>query len=98
MEFIDYLLIIYLASIVLMSLIALIAFCKDKKKAVKGEMRTKEKTLLFLAIMNGAFGAFIGRKVAHHKTDKVYFSITIYFGMLMQVLALGAILLAEFVF
>ncbi len=34
--------------IILMSLIAFVAFLRDKKLAVKGAMRTKEKTLLGL--------------------------------------------------
>ncbi len=54
--------------IVLMSLLAFVAFLRDKKLAVKGAMRTKEKTLLGLAVLNGAIGAFLGRIVAHHKT------------------------------
>ncbi len=70
---------------VLMSLIALIAFVRDKNLAKNGAMRTKEKTLLGLAVLNGAIGAFVGRIVAHHKTEKKYFSLTIYLGMLCQI-------------
>ena len=43
-------LIIYLGLTVLFSFIALIAYFRDKKLAVKGKERTKEKTLLFLAV------------------------------------------------
>ena len=68
----------------------------DKKLAVKGAMRVKEKTLLLSAVLNGALGAVIGRILAHHKTDKVYFSITIYLALFFQVvvgvvLGLGAL-------
>lgn len=83
--------------VVLMSFVSFTAFLKDKKKAVKGEMRTKEKTLLMTAVLNGAFGAFIGRKVAHHKTDKGYFSFTIYMGMLFQAIILVILALFAFV-
>lgn len=75
---------IYAALIVLMSLIAFCTYCIDKKKAIKGQIRIKEKTLLGMAVLNGAVGAFIGRKVAHHKTDKIYFSITIYLSIICQ--------------
>lgn len=84
--------------IVLMSLFAFVAFLHDKKLAVKGAMRTKEKTLLGLAVLNGAIGAFLGRIVAHHKTDKSYFSLTIYLGLLCQIGALVFLGLYAFVF
>lgn len=86
-------LIIYLGLIVLFSLIALIAYFRDKKLAVKGKERTKEKTLLFLAVFFGSVGAFLGRILAHHKTDKKYFSAVIYFSMLMQAATIAALVI-----
>ena len=86
-------LIIYLGLTVLFSLIALIAYFRDKKLAVKGKERTKEKTLLFLAVFFGSVGAFLGRILAHHKTDKKYFSMVIYFSMLMQVVTIAALVI-----
>ena len=96
MNYNQWLFCIYAALIVIMSIAAFLMFSHDKKLAVKGAMRVKEKTLLQLAVLNGALGAFIGRIVAHHKTDKVYFSITIYLALLLQaivlvVLGLGAL-------
>lgn len=96
MTYNQWLFVIYAALIVIMSLAAFVMFNHDKKLAVKGAMRVKEKTLLQLAVLNGAVGAFIGRIVAHHKTDKTYFSITIYLALLLQaivfvVLGLGAL-------
>ena len=81
-----------------MSFVAIVLYKKDKNIAVKGngQMRIKEKTLLSVAVFNGAFGAFIGRKIAHHKTDKAYFSITIYLSMICQILVLAV--LAYFAF
>lgn len=86
-------LIIYLGLTVLFSFIALIAYFRDKKLAVKGKERTKEKTLLFLAVFFGSVGAFLGRILAHHKTDKKYFSMVIYFSMLMQVVTIAALVI-----
>ena len=86
-------LIIYLGLTVLFSLSALIAYFRDKKLAVKGKERTKEKTLLFLAVFFGSVGAFLGRILAHHKTDKKYFSMVIYFSMLMQAATIVALVI-----
>ena len=82
------LLIAYVGLIVIMSLIAIIAYASDKNKAIKGKERTKEKTLLFYAVFFGALGSLIGRILAHHKTDKIYFSIIIWFSLLLQALTL----------
>lgn len=82
------LLIAYVCLIVIMSLIAIVAYASDKRKAIKGKERTKEKTLLFYAVFFGALGSLIGRILAHHKTDKIYFSIIIWFSLLLQALTL----------
>ena len=82
------LLIAYVSLIVFMSLIAIVAYASDKRKAIKGKERTKEKTLLFFAVFFGALGSLIGRILAHHKTDKIYFSIIIWFSLLLQALSL----------
>ena len=86
-------LIIYLGLTALFSFVALIAYFRDKKLAVKGKERTKEKTLLFLAVFFGSVGAFLGRILAHHKTDKKYFSMVIYFSMLMQAATIVALVI-----
>lgn len=88
---------VYVATLVLMSLVSFTLFNKDKKLAVKGETRIKEKTLLCSSLLNGAIGAFIGRKVAHHKTDKKYFSFTIYLGLICQIALLVYLAVLAFV-
>lgn len=87
MSFEKILLIVYLAIIVFMSLVAIMLYGKDKKMAIKnsGPNRIKESKLLAVSAFGGAIGAFIGRIIFHHKTDKTYFSITIYFGLLLQI-------------
>lgn len=97
MTYFRILLLIDAALLVLMSLVTMIAFISDKKKAQSGKDRTKEKTLLGLTVLNGAFGAFIGRLIAHHKTDKGYFSLTIYVSMLLQTAVLAVLLSLAFV-
>ena len=80
----------YLGVLVLMSLITFFIFGKDKKMAQNGggPKRIKEKILLGGCALGGACGGFLGRIVFHHKTDKKYFSMTIYLGILVQVAAL----------
>jgi len=86
METLKILALAYIGFIVLMSLIAFFTYIKDKKMAEKNgnEVRIKEKTLLGMAAFGGALGAFFGRIVAHHKTNKGYFSFTIYVSLLLQ--------------
>ncbi|MCQ2414204.1 MAG: DUF1294 domain-containing protein [Clostridia bacterium] len=84
----------YLAVEILMSLVAFCLYGKDKKMAGNGtEVRIKEKTLLGLAAFGGAPGAFVGRIVFHHKTNKIYFSFVIYASLLLQVAAAIGIIL-----
>ncbi len=92
-----YILIGYLAMVLIMSLVAIVAYSNDKKKAVKGAERTKEKILLFFGVFFGALGSLIGRIIAHHKTDKSYFSIVIYFSLLTQVATLAYLAYIAFV-
>lgn len=85
-------LIIYIAYILLSSIMTFLLFCKDKKIAVKGTDRIKEKTLLSFVVFGGAIGGFIGRLVARHKTDKVYFSFTIYLSILLQAITAAVLI------
>ena len=97
----QWLLIIYAAYLIIMSIVTMSFFFKDKKMAVNNgnEVRIKEKTLLGLVCFGGALGGFLGRILAHHKTNKSYFSITIYFSLLLQlaVLALFALKALEII-
>lgn len=64
-----------------------IAFCAyglDKRRAVRGEWRISERTLLLLAFFGGAAGAFLGMKVFHHKTRHRKFSLGVPLLLLMQ--------------
>ncbi|MCQ2798653.1 MAG: DUF1294 domain-containing protein [Bacilli bacterium] len=95
MTFQQYLLIGYVIYLIIMSLITMFLFIKDKAMAKQNgnEVRIKEKTLLGFTCFGGAIGAFIGRILAHHKTNKGYFSFTIIVSLLLQVAVLGLIVL-----
>ena len=88
MNYKQILLIIYILYIILISLITFIAYKSDKEKAKSNQIRIKEKTLLFLSAFGGGIGAFLGRKVFHHKTDKSYFSIVIYSSLICEIIVL----------
>lgn len=92
--------VIYLAVLVFMSLITFFIFGKDKKMAVNGggPKRIKEKILLGFCSLGGAIGGSLGRIVFHHKTDKKYFSFTIYLGILVQVAALAFVGYIAFIY
>lgn len=78
-----------LAAILLMSAVTLIVFVADKRRAVKGQERVMEKTLLSLTACFGALGALIGRRVAHHKSNKAYFSIVIGCSLFLHAALIG---------
>lgn len=68
-----------------MSVISFITYGVDKARAKKEKNRVKEKTLLEMTILGGGVGALLGRIVFHHKTNKIYFSLTIYLAVLAQI-------------
>lgn len=80
--------IIYCAFLLLMSLIMLWLYKNDKKRAIKGQNRIKEKNLLLGSILGGAIGSFVGRIVFQHKIDKKYFSFVIYLNLLLEAVVL----------
>ena len=86
-------LLIYLAYLILFSLITIILFLVDKSFAKKeGHKRIKEKTLLFFCSIGGGIGGYFGRILAHHKTHKLYFSLIINLTVFLQLLILGAMI------
>ena len=50
------------------NMVAFAAFGIDKRKARKGCWRTPERTLMTMAAVGGALGAWLGMKTFHHKT------------------------------
>lgn len=56
--------------LIALNVISFILFGADKRKAKKDLYRISEKSLWISAILFGAFGAFAGMKIFHHKTKK----------------------------
>lgn len=80
-----YYLIAYGAFIFLMSLVALILYGVDKRKAKKGAWRIPEAVLLNFGFFGGAIGAMIGMKAFRHKTKHWYFWFFNILGLIWQI-------------
>ncbi len=63
--------------LIIINIVAFIFYGVDKKKAEKHQRRISEASLILYAVFGGAFGAFIGMFVWHHKTRKPKFRIMI---------------------
>lgn len=76
----------YAGWLVLLSIIAFIAYGVDKKKAKSGKWRTKEKTLLLLSFSGGAFGGYPAMLIFRHKTkgEHWYFTAVNWLGLIIH--------------
>ena len=76
----------YASYLVLLSLITFIAYGVDKKKAKSGKWRTKEKALLLLSFLGGAFGGYPAMLVFRHKTksEHWYFTAANWLGLIIH--------------
>ena len=61
----------------IINILAFIRYGMDKEKAKKDKSRIPEKTLIAFVVFGGAFGAFLGMHIFHHKTKKKKFYITV---------------------
>ena len=77
----------YASYLVLLSLITFIAYGVDKKKAKSGKWRTKEKTLLLLSFLGGAFGGYPAMLTFRHKTkgEHWYFTAVNWLGLAVHI-------------
>ena len=77
----------YAGWLILLSIIAFIAYGVDKKKAEKGKYRTKEKTLLLLSFFGGAFGGYPAMLIFRHKTkgEHWYFTAVNLLGLALHI-------------
>ena len=91
----EILLLAYGAYLILLSIITFFAYGADKRKAKKGAYRTKEKTLLTLSFLGGAFGGYPAMLIFRHKTkgEHWYFTFVNILGLLLHTGAIIAIYL-----
>ncbi len=74
--------------LIAVNFLAFSAFGIDKWKAETGRWRTSEATLLWLALLGGSPGAYLGRKVFRHKTRKQPFVRNLHAIAFLQVLGI----------
>lgn len=71
----------------LMSAITIIAYWIDKRRAIKGAWRTKERTLHLLALAFGWPGALLAQRALRHKRRKAQFVAVTWTTAVIHVLA-----------
>ncbi|WP_354625330.1 cold shock and DUF1294 domain-containing protein [Psychromonas sp. MME2] len=71
-----------------MSVVAFIAYARDKSAAQAGRWRIQESTLHLFALIGGWPGAFIAQKILRHKSSKREFKITYWFTVILNLTAL----------
>lgn len=76
---------VYLAII---NLVAFVAYGIDKWKAKNAKWRTPEKTLILLAALGGALGAYAGMKYFRHKTQHKKFTICVPLFLIVWIIGL----------
>ena len=79
----------YLAGI---NILTFFLFGIDKLKAKRSKWRVKESTLLWLSILGGSIGAWLGMKAWHHKTLHNKFKYGIPLILILQIAAVVGIL------
>ncbi len=77
-------------TVAVMSVVSFLLFGRDKRRAMQGAYRIRERTLLFCALL-GAPGALLGMRVFRHKTRKPLFRVLVPFFLILDVAALVAV-------
>lgn len=68
---------IILTYLIAINILTFIVYGNDKRKARKNKWRTPESTLLMLAFIGGAYGAWLGMTLFRHKTKHWKFRILV---------------------
>ncbi|MCC8179651.1 MAG: DUF1294 domain-containing protein [Planctomycetes bacterium] len=77
---------------VILNFAGLTAMWLDKRNAVRGRWRIRERTLLLLAAVGGSIGVLIGMRLFRHKTQHPQFAWGVPFIIIMQFAAIAALL------
>jgi uncharacterized membrane protein YsdA (DUF1294 family) len=76
------------------SVIAFFHYARDKAAARSGQRRTPERRLLILGLVGGWPGALLAQQTLRHKTAKRSFQLQFWLSVVINLLALGWLLLA----
>ena len=77
---------LFLMIFILVNLLTFFLYVLDKRKAVKGKWRISENVLLFFTLACGGFGAFMGMRLARHKTKKMKFRVALAVGLIIAII------------
>ncbi len=88
-------LLIGLAIYAILNVIAFISYVWDKHKAKNDQWRTKESTLIILALF-GPFGATAGMLAVRHKTQKIKFKL-VYIFLVLHIIAIAYLIYAGYI-
>jgi len=66
---------IFVIYLIIINLVTFLAMYLDKRKAKRGDRRTKEMTLFTLVLLGGGIGGIAGMYTFRHKTKKPAFVI-----------------------
>lgn len=78
--------------LVVINILTWLLFAIDKRRSRRRQWRISERTLLFLSLFGGTPGAYLGRRMLHHKTRKQPFSTLLHGILILQVIALVGII------
>jgi len=88
----------------IVSLITLLAYLKDKSAAKNGEWRTSESTLHLLALLGGWPGALSAQALFRHKSKKTSFRVVFFVTVILNLMLLawistpdGLVVLSEYI-
>lgn len=77
------------------SVIAFIHYARDKSAARSGRRRTSEKRLLILGLVGGWPGALLAQQTLRHKTSKRSFQLQFWLSVVINLVAVGWVLMAN---
>jgi uncharacterized membrane protein YsdA (DUF1294 family) len=76
------------------SVIAFFNYARDKSAARSGQRRISEQRLLLMGVFGGWPGALLAQQTLRHKTSKRRFQLQFWISVLINLLALGWVLVA----
>lgn len=77
----------FLIYLLVINVVTFFFYGDDKARARRGVWRISEATLLFLALIGGSVGAFLGIQFFHHKTKHKKFTIGVPVIFVLQMIA-----------
>lgn len=77
------------------SVIAFFNYARDKSAARSGQRRTPERRLLLIGLVGGWPGALLAQQTLRHKTAKRSFQLQFWVSVVVNLLALGWLLVAS---